>query len=286
MTPQKTKTKSTAEAILPFLTYHDGKPCAELTAFERAYPLRLSNGRELLVWLEQPRHKNGGPDNRPLINLYDDENLGTKLRVVTDEQVNIIGGDTEGYKPYFSKHFSRLTKLDGTDFKNPVGKEAQLEWVLTHDPGQRIVAEVMTTGVLGATHDSSAVEDVAVSDDLEEEIQTQVGMAVSVWDVEKKRVVKIPMVNHIRDIFETDSRKWRKATGETTMHREKQEFKRQENHSLIADLYISICDGLEGALYEGEPCTASNKNDWLKQVSYNWMYLVTNRVFRGSQSKN
>lgn len=287
MSPQKPRPQSNkVEEVTPYLVYRDGKPYVELTAFERAFPLRLSNSRELLVWMRQPTGKNGNMDNLPLINIYDDDGIGTKLRVITDEQIDIIGGDTEGYKPYFKRYFERLTKLDGTDFTKPTGKEDQLKWVLDKDAGQRIVAEVMTTGVVGALYDSSSIEVPETSDELEEEIKTDIGIAVRVWDIETKRSVKITLISHIRDIFEPDSRKWRKATGETTMHRERQEFKRRENHPLISDLFLSICEGMDGALYKGKLCTVDNRNDWLKSVSYNWMYLITSRVFRGSQSKN
>ncbi len=280
MTTATAKPKKPTQITNPLATLGD-KYVFELNAEKQSYPLTLPTGKEILVWMDRPR------ENLPMINLYKDGELGMRMKIISDNYVEILSSNPDSYRSHFSRFFSEITKMDGEALKSPKGKDEQLGWINDH-PGLRIHEEVVTSGVLGVSISPDDTTEPTNDGDLvlDDETRSQVHTFVRVYDVEEQKTRRITLVHSIRELVETDSRKWRKASGNTGMRTQQQEYTRNENHDMMQDLYISICDGLEGAVINGKECGSDNKNDWLKLVPYNWMFLVVNRIFRGSQIKN
>lgn len=268
--------KSAEKKVLSFLTYQKEKPLVELLSTVQIFPIVLQNGREVLIYLDRPK------DNVSIKNLYDEG--GMKMKSLGGTKVEITAEDLSYCVPFFKRCFSKMTKIDGEDFKKPSGKSPQLAWIDRHK-GLRIEEEVIKTGLLGVN--LSSVEKVSSSsDELEDDIGGVVQTYVRIYDIEQRKMVRVYLTHHHREITEPDNIKWRKATGKSEMDTEEGDLRRRENYNIIQDLYLAIIEKLEGALIGGKLCLTENRDLWVAAVPFNWMYLVVGQAFRGSQQKN
>ncbi len=260
-----------------FLTYGEDKPLIELKSSVQVFPIILQNSREVLIHLERPK------DNVPIKNLY--EEGGIKMKSIGGNKVEITSEDLSYCVPYFKRFLSKMTKSDGADFKKPKGKEAQLSWIGNHR-GLRIEEEVIKGGLLNVNISSVDGSSSMDEDELEDDIGGAINTYVRAYDSNQKKVVRVPVAHHHREITEPDNVKWRKATGKSEMDTEEGDLRRRENYNIIQDLYLAIIESLDGVLVYGVACSEKNRDDWVKSIPFNWMYLVVGQAFRGTQIKN
>jgi len=260
-----------------FLTYQKDKPLVELKATGQIFPIILQNSREVLIHLERPK------DNVPIKNLY--EEGGIKMKSIGANKVEIKAEDLSYCVPYFKRFFSKMTQKDGSDFKKPSGKAAQLAWIGNHR-GLRIEEEVVKAGLLAVSISSVDGASDINTDELEDEIGGTVHTFVRIYDPEQSKMIRVRIEHHHREITEPDNVKWRKATGKSEMDTEEGDLRRRENYNIIQDLYLAIIEDLEGVLINGKVCNSENRDDWASAIPFNWMYMVVGQAFRGTQLKN
>lgn len=259
-----------------FLSSYEDHPALELTATKQVFPCTFPNSRQVLIHLSRPEK------NLSILNLY--QAGGMKMRVLGNNKLEMIGEDLSYCRPFFDRHFLQMTKADGSSFKKPSGRDAQLDWIHRHR-GLQIEEEVVRNGFL-FVNSSSEEKEALSSDELEDDLGGAIRMYVRTYDEARFAVERVYMTHHHRELTEMDNIKWQRATGRSEMDTEQSEFKRKENYSLIADLYRALFTSVDGVLIDGVPCTLENQSGWSVRIPFNWMYLAVSRSFQGTTLKN
>lgn len=256
--------------------YQDGNPAFELGAKKQAFHVVLPNRTEYLVHLVRPE------DNVSVKALYRENS--SRMKALEGNKISLFGGGTEHYRKFFKRYFAGMTQLDGSPLKSPAETGAQMSWIESR-PGLRIQEEVVRSGLLFVGIPTSEAS-VAGSDTLEDVVTSTVNTYVRVYDLQSQKTIRVPVSHTIRELTEKDNQHWLKATSNTEMDAETNEFERVENYDLIEQLYRSIVMSVGGAFLNGKVCDEKYQKEWVAKIPYSWMHTVTQRVFRGVQLKN
>ena len=108
---------------------------------------------------------------------------------------------------------------------------------------------------------------------------------VPLWSVEKERAELVRVSHTLRAENEQDFEKWDKANKQSQFS-VKGDLKIASDHLALGAIYDSMAESIDGALYKGQPCSSSNRDEWIPRLPLWHKSFVMDELFGSVSGKN
>ena len=264
-----------------------GKAVAwELTAEELIFPFDATvNGKSHTFYTHMRQYR--AFDLKQLLS-----EINYRVRSEDGGDREIVKGGKEAIDDFFWKYFSRLSVHGGPPREGDPSPEQSKEWI-KKNPRYFILRGVVMEGfgqfrikqkeVDDQPHNSNGNHASAqfFSLDLNETITLVQNVFFA-----GVGLVPVEMAHSFRRETATECHRYERATDRQKIHSKDHAFERTTNYDVLEQLYEPLVESVEGVTIKGEPCTAANKEAWVKLVPFWHKYWILTELFGGVQSKN
>jgi len=258
----------------PCLKFIDGEPVYDLLGEELVFPV-IDGQREFYVHMKPYRAQ-------PFKDMMG--SLGFKMQPTGSGVIQMLPSDTGPMHSFFWDHFIGLSGVRKKDGSLPSVEEQKA--FVRDNPRLRIVETVILAGYGGIRMPPLEEEetDVFVLDDIES--REQVRTYIWLHDPQQRESFRVFLTHQFRPAKEKDARIYARATGQSQMNTRKNEMMRRENFDALELLYRDMIETVSGFVLGNEPCTAENRDRWVKLIPLWHATNALDEYFRGVQGKN
>jgi hypothetical protein len=262
------ETKDARNAVV----YIEDIPCLELAADSYIYPVNTPGDRFKLMVAMRPY------EPYSVKKFYDQMMPKRKTRSAGEHEL-VTSGDADLCE-FVMAHFQSFSGAELEDGSEPT-IEQQKEWLENNDA---FMSRIFRNGV-DALKLVDAPETTGKAILVFGQKEHRIEYELTLFSPERKTEETIQITAKLEKFSQSDKHKYEKAISFIENSRRKESFV-EANWDVIEQLFNHKTIGMDGAVIDGKPCAADNREAWIKRLPLIHKLFVVGKAIQDIDIKN